>query len=189
VTHVGCFAHARRKFCEAQKGKSDPKQISKALAFIRKLYAIEDELRAEAGLSAEQFVMKRKEQAAPVLASFKRWLELRLSGACRDTLWWKAVSYTLNQWDKLTAYLGSEYLTPDNNASENAIRPFVMGRKNWMFYKSPHGAHSGCALYSLIESAKLHNLDPAAYLRRVFSDAPFAASPADWEYLLPWNCK
>jgi len=189
VTHVGCFAHARRKFCEAQKGKSDPKQVSKAIGYIRKLYAIEEKLRADKKLRVEEFVKKRKEETAPVFKSFKKWLELRLAGACKDTLWWKAVTYTLNQWDKLVAYVNSAELTPDNNTSERSIRPFVIGRKNWMFYKSPDGAHSGCALYSLIESAKLNNLDPTTYLRRVFSAAPLAVSTADWENLLPWNCK
>jgi hypothetical protein len=70
------------------------------------------------------------------------------------------VSYTLNQWDKLIAYLDCSDLTPDNNISENAIRPFVVGRKNWLFYKSPEGAETACILYSVIETAKLNGLNP-----------------------------
>jgi transposase len=101
----------------------------------------------------------------------------------------KAVGYSLNQWDKLTAYLGSPYLTPDNNLSENAIRPFVIGRKNWLFYKSPAGAKSACARPSLIETAKQNSLVPSRYLTYLFDHAPRASSLADWQALLPWNVK
>jgi len=93
----------------------------------------------------------------------------------------------LKQWDKLIAYLDSPYLTPDNNASENAIRPFVCGRKNWLFNKSPKGADSSCAMYSLIETAKQNGIEPLNYLRELFEKAPLALSPEDWKKLLPWN--
>jgi transposase len=98
-----------------------------------------------------------------------------------------AVSYTLKQWNKLVAYLECFQLTPDNNASENAIRPFVLGRKNWLFNKCPKGADSSRGMYSLIETAKLNSLDPINYLNELFEKAPFAVSPEDWEKLLPWN--
>jgi transposase len=74
----------------------------------------------------------------------------------------------LNQWEKLAAYLESPYLTPDNNACENAIRPFVLGRKNWLSNKSPEGAISSCGMYSLIETARQNGLEPLAYLRTLF---------------------
>ncbi|GHT82085.1 hypothetical protein FACS1894137_00310 [Spirochaetia bacterium] len=90
------------------------------------------------------------------------------------------------------AYLENAELTPDNNLSENAIRPFVIGRKNWLFFKSPAGASnrrfaSACALYSLIETAKCNGIDPARYLLFLFEKAPFAVSKSDWNALLPWN--
>jgi transposase len=72
----------------------------------------------------------------------------------------KAIHYTLNQWDKLAAYLGSPHLTPDNNSCENAIRPFVLGRKNWLFNQSPEGTESSCGMYSLIETARQNGLEP-----------------------------
>jgi transposase len=84
-------------------------------------------------------------------------------------------------------YLESPYLTPDNNACENAIRPFVIGRKNWLFCQSPEGADSSCGMYTLIETAKLHGLVPSKYLLTLFEKAPFAFSSDDWEKLLPWN--
>ena len=93
----------------------------------------------------------------------------------------------LNQWDKLVSYLESPHLTPDNNACENTIRPFVLGRKSWLFYKSPEGAESSCGIYSLIESAKQNGLQPLLYLRGLFDRWPLAASTEDWEKLLPWN--
>ena len=87
----------------------------------------------------------------------------------------------------MTAYLESPYLTPDNNACENAIRPFVLGRKNWLFCQSPEGAKSSCGIYSLIETAKQNNLIPAHYLTALFEKAPLVNSPEGWKKLLPWN--
>ena len=92
-----------------------------------------------------------------------------------------------NQWDKLVAYLESPYLTPDNNAAENAIRPFVLGRKNWLFCQSRQGAESSCGMYSLIETAKQNGLVPFKYLMALFEKAPLANSQDNWEKLLPWD--
>ena len=86
-------------------------------------------------------------------------------------------------------YLESPYLTPDNNASENAIRPFVLGRKNWLFSGNPKGADSSCGMYSLIETAKQNYLNPFDYLYYVFTMAPLVKNEQDWEALLPWNIK
>ena len=99
----------------------------------------------------------------------------------------KAIHYSLAQWDKMVKYLESPYLTPDNNACENAIRPFVLGRKNWLFCQSPEGAKSSCGIYSLIETAKQNGLIPAHYLTALFEKAPLASTAEDWEKLLPWN--
>jgi transposase len=104
-----------------------------------------------------------------------------------STLSGKAIEYTLKQWEKLTAYLESPYLTPDNNACENAIRPFVLGRKNWLFTQSPKGAESSCGIYTLIETSKQNSLIPAHYLTTLFDKAPYATSSEDWQKLLPWN--
>jgi len=99
----------------------------------------------------------------------------------------KAIHYSLAQWDKMVRYLESPCLTPDNNACENAIRPFVLGRKNWLFNKSPDGAESSCGMYSLIETAKENGLVPYQYLMALFEKAPLAKTSEDWEKLLPWN--
>jgi len=83
--------------------------------------------------------------------------------------------------------LESPYLTPDNNACENAIRPFVIGRNNWLFSKSPDGAKSSCGMYTLIQTAKHNGLNPYLYLKSLFEKVPLAVSPKDWEKLLPWE--
>ncbi|MDR0584944.1 MAG: transposase domain-containing protein [Treponema sp.] len=87
----------------------------------------------------------------------------------------------------LIACLECAELTPDNNISENAIRPFVVERKKWLFYKSPAGAETACILYSVIETAKLNGHNPSKYLNTLFERIPYAVSPDDWIALLPWN--
>jgi transposase len=100
-----------------------------------------------------------------------------------------AIAYTLKQWSRLIAYLDSPFLTPDNNASENAIRPFVLGRKNWLFSGSPEGAASSCGMYSVIETAKQNGLNTHEYLRFLFEKVPQVQTIDDWKSLLPWNIK
>jgi len=186
IIHVGCFAHARRKFFEASKSTKKPQSAEEGLKYIRKLYEIESTLRNK-NLEGNEFLSERKEQAEPILAAFKAWLNKRANEVLPSAQLGKAVAYTLKQWDKLIAYLESPYLTPDNNASENAIRPFVLGRKNWLFNKSPKGADSSCGMYSLIETAKQNGVEPLKYLRELFEKAPLASTPKELEKLLPWN--
>jgi transposase len=186
IIHVGCFAHARRKFFEASKVSKKPGSAEEGIKHIRKLYLVEEDLRSQ-NLPEEAFLCERKKQIQPVLDKFKIWLEKRAVEVPPSLLLGKAIGYTLNQWDKLTAYLESPNLTPDNNACENAIRPFVLGRKNWLFCKSPSGADSSCGMYSLIETARQNGLVPGDYLLVLFKSAPLAETGEDWEKLLPWN--
>ena len=95
--------------------------------------------------------------------------------------------FLFSPWDKLVKYLESPYLTPDNNLAENAIRPYVLGRKNFLFNKSPDGARSSCGMYTLIETAKQNGIEPSRHLQELFEKAPYAVSTEDWEKLLPWN--
>ena len=92
-----------------------------------------------------------------------------------------------SEWEKVIRYLESPYLTPDNNAAERSIRPFVLGRKNWLFAGSPRGADASCFFYSMIETAKENGLNPYGYLKWVFETAPWLEK-SDYEKLLPWNC-
>jgi transposase len=186
IIHVGCFAHARRKFHDAAKASKKTGAAHAAMAKIKKLYDIERLLRSEA-LTEEDFVNKRRDAAEPVLVSFKRWLDGKVDRVAPESLLGKAVHYALRQWEKMIRYLDSPNLAPDTNAAENSIRPFVLGRKNWLFSGSPGGAESSCALYSLIESAKQNGMNPYHYLRVIFEVAPRMKNTGDWDVLLPWN--
>ena len=190
IIQVGCFTHVRRKFFEAAQIAEQSGTAKCGIEYIRKLYHIENKMREEKEkekYTDEEFVKKRKELAEVVLNDFKTWLNAQVDGVPPSCLLGKAIRYSLRQWDKLTKYLESPYLTPDNNAAENAIRPFVLGRKNWLFNQSPIGAESSCGMYSLIQTAKLNGLVPLHYLTALFQKAPFASSPEDWKKLLPWN--
>jgi transposase len=186
IIHVGCFAHARRKFHEASKATKKPQSAEEGMKHIRKLYTLEDELRGQ-NLDDKEFLTARKSRAGPILEQFKSWLLKRKEEVPPSLLLGKAIHYSLAQWDKMITYLDSPILTPDNNACENAIRPFVLGRKNWLFNKSPEGAESSCGMYSLIETARQNGLVPANYLLALFEKAPLASSSEDWIKLLPWN--
>jgi transposase len=156
IKQVGCFAHARRKFFEAAKVTGGSKTAEEGMGYIKKLYDIERELREryEKEEERETFLKERQHHTQPVLEAFKSWLMKQKEEVPPTLLLGKAITYSLNQWDKLVRYLESPYLTPDNNACENAIRPFVLGRKNWLFNKSPEGAESSCGMYTLIQTAK-----------------------------------
>jgi transposase len=192
VIHAGCFAHARRYFFEASKISNKPQSAEEGIKHIRRLYLLEDELRGQyindkENPDYEKFLAERKARAGPILGKFKEWLMKRKDEVPPSSLLGKAVNHSLVQWDKMAAYLESPYLTPDNNACENAIRPFVLGRKNWLFSQSPESAESSCGMFTLIETAKQNGLIPFNYLMALFEKAPFAVSSEDWEKLLPWN--
>lgn len=143
----------------------------------------------EKNLTEEQFLEEREKEITPLLNNFHTWLEEKRRQVPPSQKLGEAVSYTLNQWEHLCAYKKCLQLTPDNNACERSIRPFVLGRKNWLFSGSPEGAESSCFLFSLIESAKENGLNPFDYLFLLFSQAPLCSSQEHWEKLLPWNAR
>jgi transposase len=181
---VGCWAHVRRKFDEAAKASKKSGSAYEALARIGRIYRVERDLRAQE-LSSEVFVQNRQDQVLPVLQDFKQWLETKALQVPPSALLGKAVNYTLKEWEKLLHYLDRPYLTPDTNMIENAIRPFVVGRKNWLFSGSPRGAHASATLYSLIETAKANGIEPYRYLRYVFTKLHLAESKDDYRALTP----
>jgi transposase len=187
IIHAGCFAHARRRFFEAAKINKKPQSAEEGIKYIRRLYRLEDALRSKWKDDFESFHEERKKEAPALLEAFKAWLLKRVNEVPPKTLLGEAVGYTLNQWDKLIRYIESPYLTPDNNACENAIRPFVLGRKNWLFSQSVGGAKSSCGMYTLIETAKQNGIVPRKYLTALFDKAPYAETSEEWEKLLPWN--
>lgn len=189
VRLVGCFAHVRRNFVRVvdARGKSTRKTGSAevALEYIRKLYAIEKVARQQQGLSASEFCEFRREKAEGVLGEFKAWIDNRIRLTPPKGLLGKALTYALNHWPKLIRYVEDGHITPDNNAAENAIRPFVVGRKNWLFAGHPNGAHASATLFSLIETAKACGFEPYRYLRFLFEKLPLAQTVEDHEALLP----
>ncbi len=193
LTHVGCWAHARRKFSEAVKAQGKSKNKNKkqgkahrGLALIQQLYKIEKQARS---LTATERAVYRKLHAQPVLDKLRDWLDASLPQVPPKTTVGKALNYLHNEWSKLIVYPEDGRLMIDNNGAENAIRPFVIGRKNWLFSHSVSGVKASANLYSLIETAKANNLEPYVYLREVFTKLPQALSVEDIEALLPWNIK
>lgn len=191
VRHLGCLAHARRKFMDVVKargknGKTGSADI--ALGYINRLYRLEREY-TKKEYSPEEIRQARQEEAKPILAEFKAWLDKKAPHTPPKGLLGKAMKYALNQWDRLIVYVEDGRLAPDNNMAENCIRPFVIGRKNWLFSGTPEGAEASALLYSMIETAKANKLEPYAYLRYIFERLPFASTVAEYEKLLPWNVK
>ena len=188
LLRLGCWAHARRKFVDAKKiqPKGKTGRADQALAYIQKLYAVE---RQAKDCTAEQRLRLRQEQAVPVMAQLKGWLEQTTPRVPPKSVLGKALYYLGQQWSRLNRYLDDGQYPIDNNFLENAIRPFAIGRKNWLFANSQAGARASANLYSLIETAKGHGLEPYQYLRRVFIALPQAKSVHDIDTLLPHHFK
>ena len=187
LTHVGCMAHARRKFSEAVKAQGKHKKRGKAhrgLALIQKLYRVEKQARR---LTSDERYTCRQQQACPVLDDLRSWLDDTLPLVPPTSATGKALNYLHREWDKLIHYLDDGRLEIDNNGAENAIRPFVVGRKNWLFSASVKGVKASANLYSLIETAKANGLEPYAYLRYLFTELPQAETVEVIEALLPGN--
>jgi len=187
LIHLGCWAHARRKFSEAVKAQGKNKNTGKAqrgLAFIQKLYKIEKTLH---GLSAEDRFAERQQQSIFLLKKLKYWLDESIITVPPKSAVGNALHYLNNEWDKLIRYTSDGRYLMDNNLAENAIRPFVIGRKNWLFSQSVKGVKASANIYSLIETAKANGLEPYAYLRVLFSELPKATTVEEIEVLLPGN--
>jgi len=184
ATLVGCWAHARRKFKEAEiaqpKGKTG--KANMALNHIQKLYRLEIALKDK---SAAEKYQGRQEKAKPLLAQFYQWLEK--ANVPPKTALGKAIQYCKNQWHKLSRYIEDGDLNIDNNRAERAVKPFVIGRKNWLFSNTANGARASAMHYSLIETAKANGLVPFDYLMHCLEKLSLAE--VDINELLPWNVK
>jgi transposase len=192
LTRIGCWDHARRKFVEASQAMPAQKKGAKvskadvALGKIRKLYTIEKRIES---LGPEQKRQQRQALSLPVLDEFKGWLETNSRRVVKDSLTWKAIHYTLNQWDTLVGYCEDGQLHISNALAENAIRPFAVGRRNWLFADTPRGARASATVYSLIETAKANGIEPYDYLLHVLKHIASADTVDKLEALLPWNMK
>jgi transposase len=186
ATLAGCWAHARRKFIEAKQvqGKKKTGKADVVLSLIQKLYGIESKIKDKT--PAEKYEI-RAQQAKPIIDKLHKWLEQNQPRLVGKTKLAEAATYLANQWHKLTTYLDDGHLNIDNNRAERAIKPFVIGRKNWMFSQTANGAHASANLYSIIETAKANGLTPFDYLMKCFDE--LCQSEPDIESLLPWNFK
>jgi transposase len=179
---AACMAHVRRKFYEIHEAKASPLAIG-ALDFIRQLYQVEESIR---GKPPDERQRRRQQMAVPILAAFKDWLAHTLMQVSQKSELAKAIRYALSRWAALTRYCEDGRIEIDNNAAERALRGVALGRKNYLFAGSDQGGERAAALYSLIETAKLNDLDPMAYLRHVLS--VIGTHPINRiDQLLPWQ--
>ena len=191
LTQLGCFDHARRKFNDAIKAQ--PKKKNKgasvadiAMGKINALYRLERNIK---GLTPTERYAHRQNIAVPLLNELHQWLEERLVKTDKSGLTYKAIYYTLNQWEKLIRYCDDGRFEISNAGAENAIRPFAVGRRRWLFCDTPQGARASAIHYSLIETCKANDINPEEYYRYILARIPEADTVEKWEALLPWSVK
>ena len=195
IVHVGCWAHTRRKFDEALRGQGQSKKkgskrtakesrARQALSQIQALYRIERELK---DASPEQRHAVRQVRSKPVIEKLRMWLDASIDAVPPQSLTGKALHYMDRQWPKLVRVLDDGRIPLDTNLVENAIRPFVVGRKNWLFADTVAGARASANLYGLIETAKANGIEPGRYLAHLFGVLPTITSADQLDVLLPQN--
>jgi transposase len=184
IIKLGCMAHARRKFADIAKLAKTRGLSHEAINFFKALYKIEKEAR-ENCLSPNKRYELRTEKALPTLDKLKAWLESNLTKTPLQSKIHEAIRYTLSNWEYLSNYLLDGKLEIDNNLIENAIRPFALGRKNWLFSGSPAGAKAGAIFYSLIETCKANKVEPYKYFCAMLHRIRDCQTDEDYQKLLP----
>lgn len=191
ITLVGCWAHARRQFDEALKALPKDKQDADVAArhgleFCNRLFALERELKR---VSDEERYRERLKRGRPLIDEFKAWLDYQRPRVLPKSAFGQAIGYCLNQWSKLLAYLADGRLELDNNRAERSIKPFVIGRKGWLFSNTPRGAKASATIYSIVETAKENGLNPFTYLIYLFERLPNidVKDRNALDELLPWS--
>ena len=186
INHLACWAHVRRRFVDAARVQPKGRRAlaDDAVALIGKLYGIEREHK-DATEAAR--LLARQQHSLPALARLRAWLDQTLPGVTPKSALGTALAYLQKYWHRLTRYTERGDLPIDNNRCENAIRPFVVGRKAWLFSDTPAGAHASAVIYSLLQTAKANGVEPYLWLRRVLRELPAATTVDEVEALLPWN--
>jgi hypothetical protein len=180
VTEIGCMAHARRKFFELHAAHKS-KLAEQALRYIQLLYEIEREVR---DLEPDLRCRIRQEKAVPVMAALHAWMIAQRQIVHDGSAIAKALDYSLKRWAALSRYLEDGAVPIDNNWAENQIRPWALGRKNWLFAGSLRSGKRATAIMSLIQPARLNGHDPYAYLKDVLTRLPTQRA-SDISELLP----
>ena len=191
VTLVGCWAHARRKFDEALKAlPADQKKVDvtakEALKQINALFLLERDFKE---LSIDERYAKRLELSRLLVDQFYEWLAFQRPRVLPKSAFGEAINYCFNQKEKLYGFLLDGRLEFDNNRAERSIKPFVIGRKNWLFANTARGATASAILYSMVETAKENGLSPYAYLKYLLEQLPNIdlEDPAELDRLMPWS--
>jgi len=190
---VGCWAHARRGFVEAldalkslpPSARKDVSTVaSKGLAYCNKLFAIERDIE---NASTEERFAARLARSRPVIEEFHAWLLEIQPSVLPKSPTGKAIQYCLNQWEKLIAFMLDGRLELSNNRAERCIKPFVIGRKNWLFANTPRGATASATVYSIVETAKANGINPLTYLTHIFETMPnMKWTDENLDALMPW---
>jgi transposase len=191
LVHLGCWAHCRRYFHEAlqalPKDKRGPEQLPvRFIELIARLYKVEAEARRDK-LDAQALQQQRKLHSAPVLEQIEAVALQHLHGVLPGSLLGKALHYLTAQWPKLVRYVDDGRFPIDNNPCENAIRPFCVGRRNWLFADTVAGANASANLYSLLQTCLVNGIDGYRYLKALLTALPAARTVDDFEALLPWR--
>ena len=188
IERLACWAHVRRRFVEATRVQPKGKRgrADEAVSLIGKLYGVERQYKDAA---PEVRHLARQQSSVPVLAALHAWMLQHTPLVTPKSALGTALAYMGNLWAQLERYTERGDLPIDNNRCENAIRPFVIGRKAWLFSDTPAGAHASAVIYSLVQTAKANGLEPYTWLRQVLRDLPAAKTVEDVEALLPWNLR
>ena len=184
VTGVGCMAHARRKFMDIVKVTKSKGIASDVVDIIGKLYNIEKKI---INLNDDEIYQTRQKESKPIVEELHKKLLHYKDQAPPTSILGKAINYPLNQWTKLIAYLEDGRIRIDNNDCERAIKPFVIGRKNWLFSKSQKGAEASSIIYSIIETCKANNVNTYNYLQYLFKNIHKAKNKEELRAILPYN--
>ena len=185
VQHLGCWAHARRKFKDAlDLSPKKSGQAKQALSYIQKLYAIEKKAK---NLSPDERYQLRQKDATPILTAFYAWLEKAASNLFPKSPMGKAVGYALKQWSYLKRYVEDGLYPIDNNRVEREIHPIAVGRKAWLFSDTQSGANASAVLFSIMLTCRANNVEPYVYLLHVLTELPQREVGCDVSDLLPYS--
>lgn len=187
--HINCWVHAVRPLKQIVKVHKKAK-AKDLILIVNKLYKLENELRdsyAKGILTKDEFNQERQEKADVIFAELKSALEKARKSNTPSSAMGKAINYFFTYWDTLTNYPKCFESSPDNNVAEGAIRPYCVGKKNWLFSNTDTGAHASALFYSLIETAKANGMNPYDYVWYILTKAPLCKTEEDWDLLLPWN--
>jgi transposase len=191
LVHLACWAHCRRYFNDAvqalPKDKRGPDQLAvQFMELIAKLYEVESTARKEE-LKPSALTQRRQQRSVPILKNIENLVLANLHAVAPQTLLGQALHYAAGQWAKLERYVKDGNYPIDNNACENSIRPFVVGRRNWLFCDTVAGANASANLYSLLQTCKANGIDGYRYLRNLLIKLPKATTADEYEALLPWS--